>query len=111
MRELELSYEKRLHILNLFFLENICLREDMTSHSLNENCIIRRKLFNLMSLKKKRGHTVMLDEKHLKLELFKGFFTIRVVRMWNSFPQLVVSAGSLDKFKKPLDVFVSEHNV
>lgn len=40
------------------------------------------------------------------LKMFERFFTVRAVRVWNSFPQLVVSARSIGNFKK----LASEHN-
>lgn len=67
--------------------------------SLNSDCVIERKLFNLRSLKKTYSHTMKLDEKLFNLKLHKEFFAVRAVRMWNSLPHLVVSAESLDKFK------------
>lgn len=52
---------------------------------------IGQKLFMGKEFKKTRGHSLKLKEKPFNLKLYRGFFTVRVVRVWNSFPQAVVS--------------------
>lgn len=41
----------------------------------------------------------------------QGVFTVRTVRMCNSLLQLVVSAGSIESFKRLLDKHLKEHNI
>lgn len=78
---------------------------------LNGDASIREKLFSLRVCKRTRGHTMRLEEKRFNLKLGRGFFTVRVIRTWNSLPQLVVSEGSIDIFKRLLDVHLDEQNI
>ena len=90
--------------LNLFSLEKRCLRGDMISiykyHTGDPTIGIQ--LFSEREFNKTRGHSFKLEEKRFTLKLHRVFFTVRAARMWNSLPQAVVSAGSIDNFKKLL---------
>lgn len=62
-------------------------------------------MFNIRPLRKTRSHTTKLDKKQYNLKgVCNGFFTVRVVKMWNSLLQLEVSAESVDNFIKLLDL-------
>ena len=109
----DLSYEERLQALNLFSLEKRRLRGDMISiyKYSNGDPSIGNKLFNEKEFKMTHGHSLKLEEMRFNLKLRKGFFTVRAVRMWNSLPQAVVSAGSIDSFKKLLDGHLNENKI
>lgn len=66
-----------------------------------KDSIIGRKLFSLGSLMKTLGHSVKLDEKRFNHKRRKVYFTVRVVRMWNSLPQSVVAEGNVAIIKNP----------
>ena len=109
----DLSYEERLQSLNLFSLEKRRLRGDMISiykYSNGDPSIVNR-LFSKREFKMTRGHSLKLEEKRFNRKLRRGFFTVRAVRMWNSLPQAVVSAGSIDGFKKLLDGHLNENKI
>ena len=72
---------------------------------------IGKKLFREREFNKTCGHSLKLEEKRFNLKLRKGFFTVRAVRMWNSLPQAVVSAGSIYSLKKLLDGHLKDHNI
>ena len=109
----DLSYEERLRALNLFSLEKRRLKGDMIS--IYKYCTgdptIGIKLFRRREFNKTRGHSLQLEEKRFNLKLRRGFFTVRAARMWNSLPQAVVSAGSIDSFKKLLDNHLNDRNI
>ena len=52
-----------------------------------------------------RGHSFKLLKKRSNGEFRKHFFTQRVVNFWNSLPQSVVDADSINSFKNRLDKF------
>ena len=110
----KLSYEERLEELNVFFLEKRRIRGDM----INMYKYIRGpysklgvELFTLRSTQKTRGHSLRLVEKRFHLQIWKGFFTVRAVKMWNRLPPEVVLACSVECFKKGLDSFLNVHNI
>jgi hypothetical protein len=50
-----------------------------------------------------RGNSLKLYKEHVKYDLRKYFFKDRVVDIWNSLPESVVSANSINAFKNRLD--------
>ena len=52
-----------------------------------------------------RGNIHKLAQKHVHYNLTKFSFTNRVVPIWNSLPNYVVSACSISVFEKRLDSF------
>ena len=56
-----------------------------------------------------RGHSKKLLGFTSKLNLRKGFFTERVINIWNSLPEYVVAAPTLNSFKSRYDAHVSDH--
>ena len=59
-----------------------------------------------------RGHNYLkLANTRCHYDLRKYSFTIRVVNIWNSFPESVISADSVDSFKCRLDKFWSNQDI
>jgi len=50
-----------------------------------------------------RGHSLKLSLNRCRLDLRKNFFSQRVISAWNSLPQHVVDATSVNSFKNRLD--------
>jgi len=49
------------------------------------------------------GHNLKVKVQRSRLQLRQGFFSHRVVCVWNSLPSSVVEASSVNTFKKRLD--------
>jgi len=56
-----------------------------------------------------RGNLYKLVPDRSKYELRRHYFTHRIVSVWNSLPDSVVSAESVNSFKSRLDKFWSMH--
>ena len=52
-----------------------------------------------------RGNDLRLKKFRVKYDLRKYSFSVRVVNIWNSLPNWVVSANTTDTFKARLDKF------
>ena len=50
-----------------------------------------------------RGHSLKMEKGHHRLKLRGGYFTMRVITLWNNLPEEVVSAPSVNAFKSRLD--------
>ena len=53
-----------------------------------------------------RGHDLRLKKNGARYDLRKFFFTNRVVNIWNSLPDYVVHADTVNCFKSRLDTFL-----
>jgi len=49
------------------------------------------------------GHPYMLEIKRSRLELHRNFYSQRVIHHWNSLPEHVVMADTVNTFKNRLD--------
>ena len=56
-----------------------------------------------------RGHSLKLQKQSSQLKARHDFFSLRVVDLWNSLPESMVSAPSLNSFKNRLDKFWKEY--
>ena len=52
-----------------------------------------------------RGHSLKLFSQRAKLNLRRNAFPIRITEPWNSLPDTVVTAKSLESFKTQVDKF------
>ena len=70
-----------------------------------ENKVDFIKFLILQDFNRTRGHSYKLFKQRSNLDLRKNFFSQRVVNTWNSLPQAVVDADSINCFKNRLDEF------
>ena len=66
------------------------------------------KFFSLNPVSSTRGHYAKLYKKPSRLQLRLNFFTQRCVNMWNSLPEVVVSATNIQLFKHRLEEYWSD---
>jgi len=111
----KLSYRERLNRLGLYSLERRRMRGDLIEVYkilMGIDRVNASRLFPLRRREKKtRGHGLRVKGEKFKGNIRGGFFTQRVVGVWNELPDKVVNAGSLLTFKKNLDGFMDERGV
>ena len=103
-----LPYEERLRKLKLPSLEYRRSRADMIQtykilhriDDINPELIFQRDLSS-----RTRGHSLKLLKPHVKSNLRKYSFSVRIINDWNSLPNEVVMAESINSFKNRLDAF------
>ena len=99
-------YTERLRILGLPSLQYRRLRGDMILlYRLvnNDISIDFSDLFTISSVTSTRGHIYKLYKPHATTRARCHFFSVRAVNSWNSLPDYVVTAQSLNVFKNQLD--------
>ena len=101
-----LPYPARLKALGLFSLRRRRARGDLieTFKILKGKTTLgRAQFFHMAPSVGTRGHPLKLLKPHARLNARAKFFAVRVVGMWNSLPEEIVNAPSVDSFKKRLD--------
>jgi hypothetical protein len=101
-----LPYEERLQRLKLPSLEYRRARGDMiqTYKILNNiDALDPGNFFELCNNNRTRGNSQKIVKQRFKTEIRKNVFSNRVVNNWNSLPESVISAPSLNSFKNRLD--------
>ena len=108
----DLSYTERLKLRKLPTLAYRRLRGDMIEvYQILHNIYDHESVPNLLKNKEisqrtgNRGHSLKLFTKRAKLNLRKNVFPIGITEPWNSLPDTVVTAKSLNSFKTLLDKF------
>ena len=115
----DLSYEDRLKHLKLPSLAYRRIRGDMIETFKILNNIYDNKVSKFLPLHrdkvanplKIRGHSKKLHKKKHSIKLRKQFFSLRIVDMWNSLPEKIVSAPSTNSFERRLDKFWSTQEI
>ena len=101
-----LPYAERLKVLNLPSLQyrrrrgDVILVYQMLQGRLN---IHREVFFQERTLRTTRGHTHKLAKPHAQTRARRNHWSIRVINDWNSLPEDIVTAGSLNEFKNKID--------
>ena len=101
-------YGARLQTLNLPSLRHRRIRGDMIylyrimHNNLN---IDSTQFFTLSTSTATRGHNYKLYKSHAKCQSRINFFANRTVNLWNSLPENIVNADSVNSFKNALDSY------
>ena len=98
----DLPYAERLKQLDLFSFQGRLKRADMILvwKILNGQCALKPENFFVLDVSRTRGHSRKLYYPRPRLEVRKRFFSLRVIKCWNSLAEDTVSAPTLSKFKK-----------
>ena len=107
-----LPYSERLRALGLTTLEYRRERADVTQvynilHDMDK--MDRNKLFTMSDYPATHGYSLKLFKRRSKLQIRANFFSNRVVDVWNSLPESVVQAPSLNCFKSRLNKYWHNH--
>lgn len=109
-----LSYEERLRKIKLPTLHYRRIRGDMIEvfKLLNQKYYFdETTLLSVNTDSNTRGHSKKLYKSRARLDIRKFSFTSRVVDIWNSLPESVISAGTLITFEARLDRFWSNQDI
>ena len=101
-----LSYSERLRILGIPSLQYRRIRADLveTYKIINEIDIVNRNIFpQNPTITTTRGNSCKIYKQHSRLDIQKYSFSQRVVDHWNSLPEHVVRAPSVNSFKERLN--------
>ena len=103
-----LSYEKRLNKIKLPSLEYRQLRGDMIQvFKIARNYYdpsSTQSIFNFTNNDRLRGHMYKINKQFTNKSKYNFFFSNRIVNKWNSLPQYVVSAKTINDFKNKFDL-------
>ena len=114
----KLSYEERLRKLKLPTLKYRRYRGDMIEIYKIASGKYDSEVTNFLKWKKDltirdsgRGNSMKLYAQRPKLDIRKYSFTVRATNLWNSLPDHVISANTLNTFKNRLDKFWTNQDV
>ena len=102
----DLPYEERLQNLKLPSLMYRRLRGDLIEtfkYLQGYYKVDTKKLLPLSEEKRTRGHEFKLEKLRSRLDIRKNFYNLRVHDEWNSLPERVVQAPSVNSFKGRID--------
>ena len=107
------TYRERLKSLNLHSLERRRIRGDLIEvykwvKGFNKGDI--NKVLIVKEQGRTRNNGYKLDKFRFKKDIGKNWFTNRVVNEWNRLGEHVVSAETIDSFKRRLDKFMDDND-
>ncbi len=109
----DIPYEERLKYLKLPTLRFRRLRGDMIeTYKIMNNIYdesVTKGLFTRNTSERTRGHTLKINKNNCRLDIRKHYFTNRVVDVWNSLPESIVTAKNVKAFERRLDGHWKEH--
>ena len=109
----DLPYEQRLQMLKLPTLVYRRLHGDLinTYKYIHGKYDTKPCIPGLVTSTRTRGHSLRLEKNSARTNKRLFFFSNRVVVWWNSLPEEVVTAPSVDSFKSRLDKHFENHPV
>ena len=63
----------------------------------------------MMDVSVRRGHRFKMYKPRFRLDIRKKFFSQRVVNIWNSLPDRVIAAPSINSFKAYIGIYLEEN--
>ena len=105
------TYEERLSTLKLNTLETRRIRADLLEvfKMFHGHSRVDLQSLFVMDVSVRRGHKFKLYKRRFRMDLRKHFFSQRVVNIWNSLPDRVVAAPSINTFKTYLGIYLAEN--
>ena len=103
----DLPYSERLRRLDLFSYQGRLLRSDLILvwKIVHHKCAIRATdIFQFANYDNTRGHQLKIFLPHVRLDVRRRFFSIRVISVWNSLSPDTVEADTMNKFKGRLQI-------
>ena len=109
-----LCYEERLRVTGLMTLEDRRIRGDMIEvfkilKGVNKND--SGSWFQLVNNNRTRGHSLKIAKKRSRLDIRKNSFSQRVINDWNSLPEEVIEASSVNSFKNRYDEYIRKRSL
>ena len=109
-----LCYEERLRVTGLMTLEDRRIRGDMIEvfkilKGINKND--SGSWFQLVNNNRTRGHSLKIAKKRSRLDIRKNSFSQRVINDWNSLPEEVIEASSVNSFKNRYDEYIRKRSL
>jgi len=106
-----LPYQDRLRQLHLPSLTYRRLRGDLIEvfKIFNHYSTDPSELLHLYTQSRTRGHHLKLIKERNKTTIRNNSFSQRIVNNWNSLPQHIISAPSINTFKNRLDKYLKNH--
>jgi hypothetical protein len=98
-------YPERLRKLILPCLEHRRLRGDMLEvyKYLHGYYSVQRPAFHKATTTELRGNSLKLQKNQYRLNIRRNYFSERIISTWNSVPEVVVTAPSINTFKSRID--------
>ena len=109
-----LTYEERLSRLGLYSLDFRQMRGDLTETYkilMGLDRVDAERMFPMVGKSRTRGHSLRIQGRPFRAEVRRHFFTQRVVSLWNSLPQEVADAKTLNAFKRQLDIALGANGI
>ena len=112
----DLSYENRLRVLHLPTLKFRRIRGDVIQvfkilKGFYDSSAMVKFDVNTAPVVHTRGNKLKIFQHHVHYNLRKYFFSNRVVTTWNSLPDTVIEAETVNSFKNRLDKFWKNQDV